>query len=74
MVAMRDDIVPPATTQEQRDAAELIRLRRLRDVLRRCNELAASMGYEGAEAALLSLQAMKRGPRKLSESEKDAQT
>lgn len=63
---MRDDIVPPATTPEQRDAAQMIRDASLRRRVREWNELAKSMGYEGVEDALLSLRAMKRGPRPIS--------
>lgn len=60
---MREDIVPPDTTPENKLQAALLREARLRDYLHQMNLLAQSMGYDGVEPALRSLQAMKRGPR-----------
>lgn len=49
--------------REQRDAAELHRLRQKNAAVARWHALAVSMGYDGVEPALLSLQAMTKGPR-----------
>lgn len=49
--------------QEQRIGSALARYERLRSCTTRWHELSVSMGYDGTEDALRSLQAMKRGPR-----------
>jgi hypothetical protein len=64
---MRDDYVPPATKLEDRHDALLLRHSRLRLAMSKWNEIARSMGYDGVEPALLSLQAMQKGPRPATE-------
>ena len=49
--------------EENNRAAALHRYDRLKACTTRGQALAVSMGYDGVEPALLSLQAMKRGPR-----------
>lgn len=60
---MRDDIVPPDTTRENKQAAALVRYERLKACTRRWHALAVEIGYDGVEPALLALQAMKRNQR-----------
>lgn len=64
---MRDDMVPPDTSPENKLQAALTREQQLRDCMHRWNLLAQSMGYDGVEPALQSLQAMKRGPQAITE-------
>lgn len=63
---MREDIVPPDTTQENKDAAALTRYQRLRACTHRWHALAVEMGYDGVEPALLALQTLTRNQRKRS--------
>lgn len=69
---MRDDIVPPDTTTENKLQTELFRLRRLRAAVQKWNAMAASMGYDGVPDALQSLQEMLR-PRPIKSKRKTAQ-
>ncbi len=64
-------LTEPQLTPLEAAQARIASLERLRDKLAECNALAASMGYDGTMHALLALQAMKRGPRPISESLED---
>ena len=68
---MRDDIVPPDTTPENKLQAELFRLRRLRAAVQKWNAMAASMGYDGVPDALQSLHEMLK-PRPITSKTKTA--
>lgn len=64
---MRDDIIPPALTLEQKHGALQVRHDRIMLAVRRWNAKAAECGFDGVEDALDSLMAMKRGPRALTQ-------
>lgn len=61
------DWLPPGTTQaqieKQRYGALKARHEQIMKAVRKWNDKAAEAGYEGVDAALNSLIAMKRGPR-----------
>jgi hypothetical protein len=64
-------LTEPQLTELERAQARITSLEGVRDKMVECNALAASMGYDHTMAALLALQAMKRGPRSLSSESSD---
>ncbi|HEY4365893.1 MAG TPA: hypothetical protein VGN07_01555 [Steroidobacteraceae bacterium] len=61
---MREDFVPPNTTEENKQAAAIFRYQRLKACTSHWHALAVEMGYDGVEPALLALQTLTRNQRK----------